>query len=228
MRSKKLLLELVEYLDLFEQLVPNMEEMELPSFLTFVDSIHGKEGKGSERPGATEANIARHLSLLHRYSRTYIKKALLASSLLQTEEEYTYLVCLMGREGLTKTELNNLNGLEKTTGSEVMRRLRRHGLIEEHPDERDKRSVRVYITPQGRAELGKVFPRLHVAARMLSAPLQERQLSTLHFLLERLVMQHSAFARGADDELLAGYAEQLSDEMLPMGLHHPHGSPNEK
>lgn len=218
-KSKKLLLELIEYLELFEQLIPNVEEMELPSFLTFVDSIHRKAPKAGERPGITEANIARHLSLLHRYSRTYIKKALQASDLLQTEEEYTYLVCLMGREGLTKSELNHLNGLEKTTGSEVMRRLRKHGLIEEHPDERDKRSIRVYITPQGRAELGKVFPRLHIAAKMLSAPLEERQMSTLHFLLERLVEQHSAFARGGTDSLLEGYAEQLSVQPPIAGLH---------
>lgn len=224
MRSKKLLLELIEYLELFEELVPNVEEMELSSFLTFVDSIHGKEPNSGERPGGTEANIARHLSLLHRYSRAYIKRALQASSFLQTEEEYTYLVCLMGREGLTKTELNHLNGLEKTTGSEVMRRLRKHGLIEEQPDERDKRSIRVYITPQGRAELGKVFPRLHIAARMLSAPLQERQMTTLHFLLERLVAKHSSFARTGEDELLSKYAEQLLDDAPAVALHSFRGS----
>ncbi|MDO4708027.1 MAG: MarR family winged helix-turn-helix transcriptional regulator [Porphyromonadaceae bacterium] len=210
MRSKKILLELIEYLELFEHLIPNVEEMDLAAFLTFVDSIHDKEPLPSERPGIMEANIARYLSLLHRYSRTYIKKALQASSLLQTEEEYTYLVCLMGGEGVTKTELNHFNGLEKTSGAEVMRRLRKHGLIEEQPDVRDKRSIRVFITPQGRAELSKVLPRLHVAARALSVPLERRQRTALHFLLDRLVARHSAFARGGDDELLQRYTQELS------------------
>lgn len=219
MKSKKLLLELINYLELFEELVPNAEEMHLDSFLTFVDSIHRGEQQPDVsplRPGTVEAGLARHISLLHRYSRTYIKRALQASQLLQTEEEYTYLVCLMGSDGLTKTELNHLNGLEKTTGSEVMRRLRKHALIEEEPDERDKRSVRVYITQRGRAELGRVFPLLHVAARMLTAPLDERQMSTLHFLLDRLVNAHSAFARGADTALLDGYAQQLSVGLSPV------------
>lgn len=223
MKSKKLLLELINYLELFEELVPNIEEMELGSFLTFVDTVHRQDKSELEvRPGTVEANIARHLSLLHRYSRSYIKRALQTSEALQTEEEYTYLVCLMGRNGLTKTELNLLNGLEKTTGSEVMRRLRKHSLIDEQPDERDKRSIRVYITPKGRAELMRVFPMLHVAARMLSAPLDERQMNTLHFLLERLVAQHSAFARGADAPALAVYAHNL-EQGKP--LTNAHGCP---
>lgn len=206
MKSKRLLVDLIEYLELFEGLVPDAEAMSLGSFITFVDSMLA-EGKGADAHGASpqsspEVWIARYLSLLHRYSRTYIKKALAQSEYLQTEEEYTYLVCLMAENGLTKTELNNLNGMEKTSGSEVIRRLRRHELIEEHPDERDKRSVCVFITPKGRRELAKVFPQLNQAATLVSAPLADRQRNLLHYLLMSLTEAHgSLIPRAADSTL---------------------------
>lgn len=199
MRSKQLMIELLEYIDLFEQTVEASDEMGMEAFLAFVNSLHldrASQRRHTERsPSMAEVEIARHLSLLHRYSRSYIKAALSASEHLQTEEEYTYLVSLMAHESLTKTELHQLNGLEKTSGAEVIRRLKRYGLIEEHPDPRDGRSVCVSIRPEGRAELMKVFPRLRLAAAILSAPLQKDQQNSLLFLLKHLCSRHSSLVR---------------------------------
>jgi transcriptional regulator, MarR family len=150
-----------------------------------------------------EVSIARHLSLLHRYSKGYIKRALMASNLLQSEEEYSYLASLMSGKPQTKTELNTLNAMEKTSGAEIIRRLVAKGLAEERPDERDRRSVLVTITPQGRAELMKVFPQLHTAALLLSAPLQEQQQATLDFLLHYLCGALSTLPPAKSDSDLA-------------------------
>lgn len=212
MRSKKLLLELIEYLDLFEDLVPDPENMGVRGFLTFVDSLLATNEPAQVEPNpsaSSEVWIARHLSLLHRFSRAYIKRALAESECLQTEEEYTYLVCLMSDDGLTKTELNSRNGMEKTSGSEVIRRLRKYGLVTEQPDDRDKRSVRVYITPLGRRELAKVFPKLHLAAGLLSAPLMERQRSMLRLLLQNLVHEHALVAHRLGELDLEGLAQEI-------------------
>ena len=144
-----------------------------------------------------------HLSLLHRYSKGYIKRALMASDLLQSEEEYSYLASLISGKPQTKTELNALNAMEKTSGAEIIRRLVAKGLAEERPDERDRRSVLVTITPQGRAELMKVFPQLHTAALLLSAPLQEQQQATLDFLLHYLCGALSTLPPAKSDSDLA-------------------------
>ena len=103
----------------------------------------------------------------------------------------------------TKTELNALNAMEKTSGAEIIRRLVAKGLAEECPDERDRRSVLVTITPQGRAELMKVFPQLHTAALLLSAPLQEPQQATLDFLLHYLCGALSTLPPAKSDSDLA-------------------------
>lgn len=209
MKSKRLLTELLDYIELFEQSFPNDEELSMKSFLIFVQSM--QEGTEESPTSAIrpkmgqqrEVSIARHLSLLHRYSKGYIKRALMASDLLQSEEEYSYLASLMSGKPQTKTELNTLNAMEKTSGAEIIRRLVAKGLAEERPDERDRRSVLVTITPQGRAELMKVFPQLHTAALLLSAPLQEQQQATLDFLLHYLCGALSTLPPAKNDSDLA-------------------------
>lgn len=209
MKSKRLLTELLDYIELFEQSFPNDEELSMKSFLIFVQSMQeGAEASPTSaiRPNMgqqREVSIARHLSLLHRYSKGYIKRALMASDLLQSEEEYSYLASLISGKPQTKTELNALNAMEKTSGAEIIRRLVAKGLAEERPDERDRRSVLVTITPQGRAELMKVFPQLHTAALLLSAPLQEQQQATLDFLLHYLCGSLSTLPPAKNDSDLA-------------------------
>lgn len=215
MKSKRLLTELIEYIALFEQSFPEVEELSLMSFLVFASSmLQGKASleqlpSGGRSLGQSrEVSIARHLSLLHRYSKAFIKRALSASPLLQSEEEYSYLASLLHGRPLTKTELNTLNAMEKTSGAEIIRRLSTKGLVEERPDERDRRSILVSITPQGRAELMKVFPQLHTAALLISAPLQEQQQASLDFLLSYLC--------GAMTNLPPARGEQSLEELLEL------------
>lgn len=219
MQSKHLLLELIEYLDLFEASVPDAHEMGMEGFLAFAHSLHAASQEGASRHnphhhphGTQEVDIARSLSLLHRFSRSYIKRALQRSQHLQSEEEYTYLVCLMSGQPLTKTELHQRNGLEKTSGAEVLRRLRQHGLIIETPAEQDKRSILVSITPAGKGELVKIFPELRLAASVLSAPLGERQRSTLHHLLTQLADTHARLNATLRDAPLSEYASAIEEE----------------
>lgn len=226
MKSKRLLTELLDYIDLFEQSFPEEEELTLKSFLVFVESMHEGEHalRGSSAEASTlpphsrtprEVSIARHLSLLHRYSKGYIKRALFASEHLQSEEEYSYLASLFNGENHSKTELNSLNAMEKTSGAEIIRRLVAKGFAEERPDERDRRSVLVSITPRGRAELMKVFPQLHTAAQLISAPLEERQQATLDFLLKYICQALSTLPMAKSDtdlgELLLHFKPDSSE-----------------
>lgn len=207
MQSKRLLIQLIEYLELFEQTVPGATDMDLGAFLAFADSLHQQQ---SQPLPQAEVSIARQLSLLHRFSRSYIKKALAASDYLQSEEEYTYLVCLMRGDALTKTELHQRNGLEKTSGAEVIRRLSKHRLIQEEPAPNDKRSILVRITPQGHAELMRVFPQLRLAADILASPLDERQRRSLLHLLEHLTHIHSELNATLRDASLQEYHSALA------------------
>ena len=91
MRSKRLLTELLEYLELFEEAFPHEEELSLQSFITFASSLLNDRhlAQSSSCPMPREVSIARRLSLLQRYSKGYIKRALLASDLLQRKSTHT-------------------------------------------------------------------------------------------------------------------------------------------
>ena len=65
MKSKRLLTELLDYIELFEQSFPNDEELSMKSFLIFVQSM--QEGGGSkphvyDAPQPTWDSSARYLS----------------------------------------------------------------------------------------------------------------------------------------------------------------------
>ncbi len=213
MKTKDILLELVDYLDQYESVMDEEHTLSLDNFLVFIYSLRAgeQEDQAPNQLRLTEAEIAKQLSLLHRYSRRYIKKVLQDSKYLSTEEEYTYLVCLMAEDGLTKTELNIRNGLEKTSGSEVLRRLKKRGLIKEQQDEKDRRSITVWITDVGRMALREVFPKLGLAARMLGKALGERQHSTLLLLLKQMTSFHAQFVGESKDEDLDTLAEKMFD-----------------
>lgn len=201
MKTKQLLQQLIDYLDLFEQTVPHAEDMPLSAFLAFVEAMEAEEVTPEVRLQQS-IDIARHLSLMHRFSKHYIKRALAISPLLQSEEEYTYLVCLMSGEPMSKSDLHQMNGLEKTTGAEVIRRLYRHGLITEMASIDDKRRVYVAITPRGLAELRSVFPELRIAAELLTSPLEPGQRACLSILLKQMLPTHaSAFVSDRETPL---------------------------
>ena len=93
MRSKRLLTELLDYLELFEEAFPSEQELSLQSFIAFASSLlHDRPTlQNTPTPLSHEVSIARQLSLLQRYSRSYIKRALAVSQLLQSEEELSLI-----------------------------------------------------------------------------------------------------------------------------------------
>ncbi len=209
MKTKKLLLELIELLESFEATVVNAETMGLDAFLTYVLSlrINSQEQLGPARTAySDEATIAQMLSLLYRISRTYTKKALQGSK-LHSEEEYTYLVSLLSAGLVSKTELNQRNALERTTGNEMIRRLQRSGFVRVQEDSRDKRQKLVEITAEGRAELMKVFPPLKSVATLLSSGLDDGQKLYLKNLLKQMTNEHLEKLKELRDAPLSDYLD---------------------
>lgn len=173
MKSKKLLIQLIELLEKFEKTTPQNEDgASLDDFIFFL-----QQNRTIEEDRNDTVRIAQNVSYLHRFSKFYIKKAI-EGSLLQTVAEYTYLATLFNEESLSKTEINNRNVIEKTSGNEIMRRLLKAGLIGERRDKEDRRRMRVFITDKGRAELIKVFPELWKSAMILSGALSLHERET--------------------------------------------------
>ena len=213
MKTKKLLVELVECVSLLESENPHLERYDLQGFMAFLQSrsVTGKQEHfaprkiaGHRKPHGfhlheNPANIlSRLIGLIYRYAREYTKKALEGSS-LQTVEEFSFLVVLMTYDSLTKTELILKNAMVKTSGTEVVKRLLKKKLIRQFDDINDKRSQLVAITGQGLAEMKIVFPRMHLASDIIAGNLDPAELHTLVFLLQKLEAYHNELFLGRKD-----------------------------
>ena len=147
------------------------------------------------------AMIARDISFVYRYMRYFVRKAI-KDTPLQTIDEYSYLITLMAKGEMTKTELNNYNVVEKTSGSEIIRRLLKGGLISQTRNLQDRRSLLLSITPKGREVVKELLPRMQQSSDLLLRDLSWDQKIFLHSLHEQLYeSNHSLFLTERDSDL---------------------------
>lgn len=198
MSTNKLLVEIIELFDQFKTENNDNEELSLNDFIIFMQN---RRDVSEEIDKNNMVHIAKNVSFMHRYSKFYVKKAL-KNSLLQTPDEYMYLVALYNENYLSKTEVNNRNVIEKTSGNEILKRLLKAELIGEQKDIDDKRKVQVFITDKGKQELINIFPNLWKAAIMLSGILSAAEREMLLQISEKICSSHKdIFANHKDEEL---------------------------
>jgi DNA-binding MarR family transcriptional regulator len=219
MKSQKLLLELIGLVGEFEDGLKDDQEAALPDFLGFLNARDGSgdvtirnlTGGQAQQMVADhstpEIEISRLISVMYRYAKGYIKKALKNSS-IQTADEFTFIIILMTHTSLSKTELINKNIMEKTTGTEVIKRLVKRGLIEQFSDAQDKRSQQVAVTNKGREEIYAVLPNMTMVSTIVAGNLTRSEKNTLAYLLKKLDYHHHELYTSRKDEDLAELAGQ--------------------
>lgn len=204
--SYPLLHELLDLVERYEEFRGNAEQS-MSNFLRFADQSleqqASTEGADSSMRGHAylNATIARDISFVYRYMRYLVRKAI-KDTPLQTIDEYSYLITLMAKGEMTKTELNNYNVVEKTSGSEIIRRLLKSGLISQKRNMQDKRSLLLSITPEGRTVVRELLPRMQRSSDLLLRDLSWDQKIFLHTLHEQLYeSNHPLFLNERDTEL---------------------------
>ncbi len=134
-------------------------------------------------------NIARLFVYMSRYAKSYIKKTL-HNTALASAEDFTCLAVLLTHSSLSKTELIQLNLLEKTSGTEVVNRLLTNGLVKQWDDQTDKRSKRLAITEKGKELLYFVFSDMNHVGKMITGKLSLPEKFALQYLLQQLENFH--------------------------------------
>ncbi|RZJ87220.1 MAG: MarR family transcriptional regulator, partial [Chryseobacterium sp.] len=137
-----------------------------------------------------ENNISRIIVLLNRHVRNYTKKVF-DDTPLQTLEEFSYLTMLYNVSSLTKSELINLNFQEKTSGTEVIKRLLAYGLAVQFDDQLDKRSQRVKITDSGKELIDSIAKDISSVSESLVSILPNKERERLLAVLQKLDVYHS-------------------------------------
>lgn len=134
-------------------------------------------------------NIGRLFVFMSRYAKSYIKKALEGTP-LQTAEDFTALAILLTHTHLSKSALISHNLQEKTSGTEVIRRLIASGLVRQWDDEKDKRSKHIAITDDGKKLLFQVFTHTNYVGKIITGRLTVSEKFTLQYLLQKLEAFH--------------------------------------
>jgi DNA-binding MarR family transcriptional regulator len=202
MKKSEILTTLINQFFSFDSEKGNHEEYSLDEFIGYLNAKSGSqelamreisgENKGwfKDEYRNTASDISILIVLMNHYAKWYIKKALRESH-LQTPDEFSFLITLMTYESLSKSELITKQVMEKTSGSEVIRRLIKRGLIVESADENDKRSIRVSITQSGRDEIFKILPLMSKVTKIVIGNLSSEEINTLSYLLKKLDYFHN-------------------------------------
>lgn len=202
MKSKAILQQLINDLSNYELENEGSDNLNYLDFITYLSNnvqtssneIRNLRGEQEmwidEQFKYPQTDIVIFITLLNRYAKVYIKKAL-KNSLVQTADEFSYLIVLMTHESLSKSDLILKNVMEKTSGIEVIKRLINNNLIDQFEDKDDKRIVRVAITEKGKFEIIKLLPEMAKVSKIVSANLKPNELLILTHLLKKLDLYHN-------------------------------------
>ncbi|HAI75437.1 MAG TPA: MarR family transcriptional regulator [Microscillaceae bacterium] len=212
--------QILAYLETFENQHPDQATHTVLRFSTWLSgqfSVVPTEKQALPMPVVTESEtvesrISALLIFLNRYAKVYIKKALEDSALLNGDD-FTYLVSLLRREGISKIELIEANLQEKTSGMEVIKRLVARGFLEQRTDPTDKRSKQLFLTSAGRAALFSTFEKMTQVSQLVSGNLSQSEKLVLLQLLQKLDDFHNPLFKQARDHDFEHLWESLQEEL---------------
>jgi DNA-binding MarR family transcriptional regulator len=203
MKTKDILFELIDYLDQYERENVNTDaNLNTSDFLGYINTNYQTKNikvrelnKGSQELDNNEVHgpntdISILIVLLFRYAKGYIKKAL-KDSQIKTADEFSFLITLFTNESMIKTELIQNQIMEKTSGTDIINRLLKQGLIEQYDDSVDKRSVRVQINQAGRKELLSIMPKMQIVSQIVAGNLNDTEKNMLAYSLRKLEVFHN-------------------------------------
>ncbi len=214
MKSKAIIIELIEYISQYEEETEQLKKkLNINDFIGFINSMHkstnvktielqgGENNEINESQEGPATDISILIVLMFRYAKGYIRKALKTSK-IKTADEFSFLITLLTYKSLTKTELIQKQVMEKTSGTEIINRLIRLGLIMQYEDEVDKRSMRIKISELGKLEVIGILPEMQKVSKIVTGNLTEREKNTLAYLLRKLENFHNdIFLNNKDAEL---------------------------
>lgn len=202
MKSYKLVHQLLKLVEDFED-ENSGRELCLTEFSGFLinhlataDSVLGEDVRFGKNAGNSQQlafqidnSIGRLFIYMSRYAKSYVKKTLDGTA-LQSPEDFTCLAILLTHDSLSKSDLINKNIQEKTSGTEVIRRLLQAGLVSQLDDQNDKRSKRISITDQGKQLLYRVFEDMNDVGKIVAGNLSLAEKLNLQYLLQKLDSFH--------------------------------------
>lgn len=155
----------------------------------WVESLTGQVN-GSLVEIRPEARLGALVGRLAKFAYFYSKKAMQPLD-FNSIDDPVYLIALVQMGTPKKSELIYEMMAEFASGIDVINRLVGLGLIDEFPDEHDRRSKRLRITPKGIGAIQNCFPVMDKVANIAYGSLTDGEKAMLVQILDKLDRYHA-------------------------------------
>lgn len=149
-----------------------------------------------------KARFLETVSRIARYHELYSRKAL-KDLVINTRLEFLLLQAVDDMEKAKKTDLINAFNLEYTTGMDTIRRLSNNGLLNEIPDETDKRAKLLVLTKKGEKVLVQANKRMMEENKMYLTAINYNKWKKALITLEEIDDFHSNVYQNYSDKSFA-------------------------
>jgi DNA-binding MarR family transcriptional regulator len=210
LKKYKLLSDLLPYLEDYERSSKSPHIKEFGHFLS--DRINKEIDKISSSKDLLndvtkdyrkypKVEFAVKIISLSRFAKHYIKKAFKKNS-FDSIDEFSILATLYAQKEMNKMELINRHLMEFSSGSEMLKRLIKNGLISEKVDKNDKRARIVSLTSKGRKELESAFKEMYIIAQIVAGKISDEEINYTLNVLNKLDWFHwEIYERDKDADL---------------------------
>jgi DNA-binding MarR family transcriptional regulator len=146
--------------------------------------------------------ISMHFGFIANYATFYARR-LFRESAIYSMTDWAFLATLQQVGAMKKSALIQHNILEKSSGTEVLKRLLKQGFIEEQPDPDDRRAKQVRLTEAGVAAVNEANAKVFPMGKVVTGDLTPAEKQTLLGLLQKLHRFHEPIFKDYSEEELA-------------------------
>lgn len=141
-------------------------------------------------PDFTDGLLMKIIGRISKLNMFYANMAFKDTEVNQIEE-FGMLMTIRQNKSPRKTDVIYDNLYELSSGTDMLRRLQKRGLIKEYIDKNDKRSKRVELTPKGERTADQCYQQMVKNARMMTYDLVDDDKKLAVQLLKGIEMKYS-------------------------------------
>lgn len=146
---------------------------------------------GGVVPSLSDGLLLKIIGRISKLNMAYANIALKGTELNQIEE-FGILQTISKEKNPKKTEVIYANLFELSSGTDMLNRLKKRGLIKEYADKQDKRSKRIELTAKGKKATASSTSKIEKNAAMLMNDLDDDDKDLCIQLLKNIEIKFSA------------------------------------
>lgn len=194
----------LDWLDAYRGAVGEGQALEPVAFAEWLQMQAERRAESTGPP--VDGLISMHLGFMANYANFYARR-LFRQSAIYSMTDWAFLATLQQVGAMKKSALIQHNILEKSSGTEVLKRLLKQGFIEEQPDPDDRRAKQVRLTEAGKSAVNEANAKVFPMGKVVTGNLTPAEKQTLLGLLQKLHRFHEPIFREYSEEELAALLE---------------------